>query len=782
MPTINNRAVRSLLCVAVIATVLAVLAPGASAQITKQWSQTYNPNSSYDTYVTLGNSAAFDASGNVYGMGYSYNAISSSSRYDYTVRKYAADGTPQWARSFDSGYSSRYDYARAVAVDTNGYVYVTGYGYGPNSNYDCETVCWDQNGNFQWADFYNGSDNAYDYCRHIVADANGNVYVHGYADEGNYDYVTIKYNSSGRQWVRTYDHGNDYEYVYDGELVKVDGAGNVYAGGHTYVSGNYYDFLVVSYTPSGTLRFASTYNGPYDYYDYCYGMDVDPSGNSYLTGYGYTSSSSSYDYIVASFDTNGNFRWANNYHNYSYDYGRSVAYGAGRVYVTGYSYGSGTYYDVATVAFDAATGAQQWANRFGSSGTVYDYGYSVAADDYGAYVAGYTYPNGYSPPYADAFLRTYTPTGSVLGTNFENGSQNYYDYGYDVTADGNGCVALGYRTTENVITTYEYRMATALYCQELGCSVLTARAGGPYNVECNGQPTALGVDASLSCDPNDSPLTFQWTTDCRGGAFDDATAASPNFILTGPPPCPVNCTVSVTVTNRAGETDTDSATVTVEDTTDPYQPNLPADNQVWECDNIPPVVRPDAADLCDPDPAEWVVRNNGTGRCPGIYPVTEVYTAEDACFLRDTVTLHHNVVDTTPPDVTSDASTYCLWSPNHSYYCFDPSDLPFSATDNCSYPLDSEFTSCSCDQPEDGTGDGNTIDDCKIVNDGQAICVRSERAGEIAFGRACDISVTVWDSCGNESTETPVGTIYIPHDSEDGETKGCLNPKDSPTP
>jgi hypothetical protein len=289
------------------------------------------------------------------------------------------------------------------------------------------------------------------------------------------------------------------------------------------------------------------------------------------------------------------------------------------------------------------------------------------------------------------------------------------------------------------------------------------------------------MDGSRSCDPNDLPLTYAWTSDCRGGAFDNASSDKPNFILDGNPPCPVICNVTLRVTNTAGESASDTDTITVEDTTDCWQPNIPDYNQEFECDNLPPVTAPPSMDVCDPDPDEWVTRQKGQGYCPGNYPLTDTYTCMDDCGNSDTQTRWTTVVDTTGPVVTTQNPTYCLWSPNHDYYCFVPSEFPYTATDNCSYPLSEQFTNCSCDQPENGNGDGNTINDCFVDPEGAFICIRSERAGGIEAGRSCKVAVTVWDSCGNPSAETEIGTVYVPHDSEDGATKGCLNPKDSPT-
>ena len=46
-----------------------------------------------------------------------------------------------------------------------------------------------------------------------------------------------------------------------------------------------------------------------------------------------------------------------------------------------------------------------------------------------------------------------------------------------------------------------------------------------------------------------------WTTSCPGASFDDPTLESPTLTLDSPPPCPVACEVSLTVTDSTVEGD-----------------------------------------------------------------------------------------------------------------------------------------------------------------------------------------------------------------------------------
>jgi PKD domain len=87
----------------------------------------------------------------------------------------------------------------------------------------------------------------------------------------------------------------------------------------------------------------------------------------------------------------------------------------------------------------------------------------------------------------------------------------------------------------------------------------TADAGGPYTVD---EGESVDLDGSLSSDPENGALTYAWDLD-NDGQYDDSTDVSPSFSaadLDGPS----SHTVKVEVTNPAGKTDTDDATVNVD--------------------------------------------------------------------------------------------------------------------------------------------------------------------------------------------------------------------------
>jgi hypothetical protein len=90
-----------------------------------------------------------------------------------------------------------------------------------------QTVKYNKDGAQQWVRRYNGPNNLNDKAFAIYVDASGNVYVTGgsQATGKGFDYLTIKYSSSGQQlWTARYDasSGNDNAFS-----LKVDHMGNV---------------------------------------------------------------------------------------------------------------------------------------------------------------------------------------------------------------------------------------------------------------------------------------------------------------------------------------------------------------------------------------------------------------------------------------------------------------------------------------------------------------------------------------------------------------------------
>src|SRR4030095_2706849 len=246
-----------------------------------QWIQQYNgPANSSDA----ANSIVVDASGNVYVTGYSTGINTGD---DITTIKYNSAGVLQWNKRYN-GLGSGGDNGICVKVDVSGNVYVGAYSTGAVTNRDFTTIKYNSAGTQQWAQFYHGPANAADELNCMTLDASGNVYITGQSQGigTNYDYATIKYNSSGiLQWVKRYNGtGNTFDFAY---CVASDATGGIYVTGGSTGIGTGQDYTTIKYNSSGIEQWVMNYNGPGNGGDAALGIIIDGSYNVYITGASY---------------------------------------------------------------------------------------------------------------------------------------------------------------------------------------------------------------------------------------------------------------------------------------------------------------------------------------------------------------------------------------------------------------------------------------------------------------------------------------------------------------
>ena len=121
-----------------------------------------------------------------------------------------------------------------------------------------------------------------------------------------------------------------------------------------------------------------------------------------MTGYSYGSGTDD-DYATIKYDGSGTELWVARYDGPGnlYDRGFSIAIGSSEdVYVTGHSVGLGTNLDYATIKYDASSGTELWVARYNGLGNYNDEAYALAVDGPGnVYVTGYSTNGGTSSDY-----------------------------------------------------------------------------------------------------------------------------------------------------------------------------------------------------------------------------------------------------------------------------------------------------------------------------------------------------------------------------------------------
>jgi hypothetical protein len=123
-----------------------------------------------------------------------------------------------------------------------------------------------------------------------------------------------------------------------------------------------------------------------------------------------------------------------------------------------------------------------------------------------------------------------------------------------------------------------------------------------------------------------------------------------------------------------------------------------------------------------------------------------------------------DVPDATPPVIVLDPNRpTSMWPPNHDYQNFTASQFILSASDACDPNVDASdvyITKIESDEVEDGTGDGNTLNDITIAGDCKSFQLRSER-GVSGNGRVYTITFKVQDNQGNFTTTTAQVSVPI---------------------
>jgi hypothetical protein len=210
-----------------------------------------------------------------------------------------------------------------------------------------------------------------------------------------------------------------------------------------------------------TEQWVKRYNGPGNGEDGANSIVVDASGNVYVTGQsrgGGGIGGSIDDYATIKYDTDGNELWVRRYDGpgNSIDGARSLAVDAqGNVYVTGYSYGSGTGADYATIKYDA-NGNELWVRRHNGLGNGEDAGLSVAVDVFGnVYVTGSSQTSGTIQSNYDYTTIKYDMDGNELWVRRYNGTGNGDDNALDIALDASGNVYItGFSLGSNFIYSY----------------------------------------------------------------------------------------------------------------------------------------------------------------------------------------------------------------------------------------------------------------------------------------------------------------------------------------
>jgi hypothetical protein len=280
----------------------------------------------------------------------------------------------------------------------------------------------------------------------------------------------------------------------------------------------------------------------------------------------------------------------------------------------------------------------------------------------------------------------------------------------------------------------------------------TCDADGPYTEECQGAITVISLNGTGSSDPEGDPLTYDWTTDCPGGSFDDDTSPTPTLSVDSSNGCNVTCAVSLTVTDAFGLAAMCESQVTIQDTITP-DITCPSDITI-ECDESSEPSNTGmatATDDCDPNPTIGYSDVVTPGDCPNEETITRTWTATDACGKTSSCVQTVEVVDSTPPVIDPNAPD-----------TITPPDAPISftatATDNCDSDPSVEITGYDC---YFFTKKGKRIDkteSCVVEIRGDTITILDSGGVDDQI----EWTISAEDNCGNPAEATHTVSVVNP--------------------
>jgi uncharacterized delta-60 repeat protein len=256
-------------------------------------------------------------------------------------------------------------------------------------------------------------------------------------------------------WVRRYDgpvSGTDQAFA-----LFVDTDENVYVTGRSADSGIVnYDCLTIKYDTGGNELWTARYH--HGVFDVARDVVVDHLGNVYITGYSWQTGTGNEDYITIKYDADGNQVWAQGYNgsgNDTTDIAQKLTIDlAGNVYVTGFSVNAGTSYDYATIKYNT-DGETQWVRSYNGPANGDDRAYDLAVDGSGnVIVSGGCLGTGTG---WDMTTIKYNTDGDILWIRQYNGPDSGNDYTRDLEIDSAGNIYItGYSYEDIGVASWDY--------------------------------------------------------------------------------------------------------------------------------------------------------------------------------------------------------------------------------------------------------------------------------------------------------------------------------------
>ncbi|WP_420371366.1 S8 family serine peptidase [Kribbella amoyensis] len=306
-----------------------------------------------------------------------------------TVAHDSKTGAELWTSRY-AGPAGTYAEPMDTKVSPDGRtLFVTGATTGQETGTDAVVIAYDAaTGAQKWATTYNGpaAFTAWSNAIQVGPDSK-HVYITGMttlAEGGVDDYFTASYDAvtGAQSWVTRYDgEGGQTD---DARMMALsqDGKTVIVSGQSPGTAATGYDWGTVAYdAASGTRKWVSRYDSPTHGYDMPSAIAMSGDGRSVIVTGASTEGKTSVDLTTIAYDvTTGKALWKDSYDGpgHSTDNPYAITVAGGKVYVTGNTVGSGTQFDLSTIAYDEATGERLWVQRFDGAKHYDDTSWGVA--------------------------------------------------------------------------------------------------------------------------------------------------------------------------------------------------------------------------------------------------------------------------------------------------------------------------------------------------------------------------------------------------------------------
>ena len=269
--------------------------------------------------------------------------------------------------------------------------------------------------------------------------------------------------------------------------------------------------------------------------------------------------------------------------------------------------------------------------------------------------------------------------------------------------------------------------------------------GGPYVAECQGPVTSVILDGTASSDPDGDVLTPTWTTDCPFAHFDDPTSLKTTLSVPSTV-VPVNCHVTLTITDLGGLSASCTTSLTIVDSTSPAL-SCPSPVILAADENCQAVV-PDflggltVSDNCTETSALTLTQVPTAGIPIRLGTTTVIVTAADESGNTNSCATTVTVKDTTPPTIICPGDVSVKPEPGN---CSTVVNFEVTVSDNC------PGATVACDPPSGSHFPGGTT---------AVVCRAMDLAGNES---SCSFNVTVEDLEAPQITKlTAVPNILWP--------------------